>query len=55
MRTENVQTKEPVGPMLWYWNPPEEGNDVEECEKIVNAYRFERFGKGYFDLPILFV
>lgn len=55
MKTDNLQTKETASPMLWYWSQPEEGNDLEECEKIVNAYRFENFGQKYFDLPIMFV
>lgn len=26
--------KEIKSPMLWYWSVPEEGMDIEDCEKI---------------------
>lgn len=55
MKMENVQAEEAARPMLWYWSQPEEGKDLEECEKIVDDYRFENWGKRYFDLPIMFV
>lgn len=55
MKTENFQAKESIQPMLWYWSQPDEGNSVEECEKIVNDYRCENRGKKLFDLPVMFV
>lgn len=30
--------------MLWYWNQPEDGMDMEDCEKIAmeNSYNYPK-------------
>lgn len=33
METEERENK---SPMLWYWSVPENGMDMEDCEKIAN-------------------
>lgn len=42
-------------PMLWYWNQPETGRSIEDCENIVRETASEKRGESTRNLHILFV
>ena len=43
------------GPMLWYWNQPESGKSIEDCENIIRETAAEKRSEGMHNLHILFV
>lgn len=51
MNEKNCQ----VSPMLWYWNQPETGRSIEDCELIVKEMAVEKRNEGMHNLHILFV
>lgn len=42
-------------PMLWYWNIPENGMNMEDCEKIAKENLANRQKNKYMDMHIAFV
>ena len=42
-------------PMLWYWNVPENGMDMEDCEKIAKENLSDQRNIKYMDMYIAFV
>lgn len=55
MKAESYQENMQPVPCLWHWSQPEEGNSLEDCEKIVRDYMSENRGKRLWDLPVMFV
>lgn len=47
--------RENQAPMLWYWSIPENGMDMEDCEKIAKENRTNRRNNKYMDMYIAFV
>lgn len=42
-------------PMLWYWNVPENGMDMEDCERIAKENLSNRQNIKCMDMYIAFV
>ena len=42
-------------PMLWYWSIPENGMDIEDCEKIAKENLVNRPNNRYMEMHIAFV
>lgn len=42
-------------PMLWYWSVPENGMDIEDCEKIVKENLVNCQINRYRDMHIAFI
>lgn len=42
-------------PMLWYWNIPENGMNMEDCEKIAKENLANHQKNKYMDMHIAFV
>lgn len=52
METAERENQEP---MLWYWNIPENGMDMEDCEKIAKENLAIRQTSRYRDMHVAFV
>lgn len=50
-----TEEREKQTPMLWYWSVPENGMDMEDCEKIVKENLTNRQNNKYMDMYIAFV
>ncbi len=53
-KMETTEREIPV-PMLWYWSVPENGMDIEDCEKIAKENLANRPNIKYMDMYIAFV
>lgn len=42
-------------PMLWYWSIPENGMDMEDCEKIAKENCAIKQKNKYMDMYIAFI
>lgn len=40
-------------PMLWYWSIPENGMDIEDCEKIAKENLVNRPNNRYMEMHML--
>ena len=40
-------------PMLWYWSIPENGMDIEDCEKIAKENLVNRPNNRYMEMHII--
>lgn len=52
---EMEEKKRVKSPMLWYWNQPESGKSIEDCENIVRETAGEKRAEAVRNLHILFV
>lgn len=52
METVNKDNK---SPMLWYWSVPEEGMDIEDCEKIAKENGRNSQRNKYMNMYIAFI
>jgi hypothetical protein len=53
---EKMETAErEKAPMLWYWSIPENGMDIEDCEKIAKENLVNRPNNRYMEMHIAFV
>ncbi|WP_455638834.1 hypothetical protein [Parabacteroides sp.] len=52
MKTEERENK---APMLWYWSVPENGMDMEDCEKIAKEISNNQQKNKYMNMYIAFV
>ena len=52
MKTEEREKK---APMLWYWSVPENGMDMEDCEKIAKEISNNQQKNKYMNMYIAFV
>lgn len=50
-----IEEREKQTPMLWYWSVPENGMDMEDCEKIAKENLTNRQNNKYMDMYIAFV
>lgn len=53
-KMETVE-RENQTPMLWYWNVPENGMDMEDCERIAKENLSNRQNIKCMDMYIAFV
>lgn len=55
-KMEKMETAErEKAPMLWYWSIPENGMDIEDCEKIAKENLVNRPNNRYMEMHIAFV
>ena len=47
--------RENQAPMLWYWSVPENGMDMEDCEKIAKENLANRQSNRYKEMYIAFI